>query len=139
MIETGILHRRMTEEVFVFYFNDSWCKNVKVLSKVCTKNLECLSLKCRPIYLPREFSSITITGVYIHPAADKAEALHDLTNIVSKFENDDPDTLSIVLGDFNRSNLKDNLPNFRQVITCPTREQSILDHCYLKVLDWLLL
>lgn len=66
------------------FINDKWCTHVKFLSKVCTKNLECLSLKCQPFYLPREFSLITITGIYIHPAADKSEALHDLTNIDSK-------------------------------------------------------
>ena len=73
--------------------NDSWCTNVTTISKGCTRNLEHISLKCRPFYLPREFSSVTITGIYIHPHADVKDALHDLSNIISKYENNDPDTV----------------------------------------------
>ena len=83
-----------------FIVNDKWCTNIKVTSTLCTKNLECVTIKCRPFYLPREFTSITLTGVYIHPRADTTDALNDLSNIVSKAENSEPDTVSIVLGDF---------------------------------------
>ena len=113
--------------------NDNWCTNVSIISKNCTKNLEHISLKCRPYYLPREFSSVTITGVYIHPHADTKDALSDLSNIVSKYENKDPNTASILLGDFNQANLRSVLPNFYQVVTCPTRKSNTLDHCYTNV------
>ena len=105
-------------------------EKVKVKSKVCTKNLECLTIKCRPFYLPREFSSISLTAVYIHPNADISDALHDLSDIVTNNEKGEPDTVSIVLGDFNQANLRTNLPNYHQVVTCPTRKDKILDHCY---------
>ena len=113
--------------------NERWCTNVTTISKNCTKNLEHISLKCRPFYLPREFSSVIITGVYIHPHADIKDALHDLNNIISKYENDDPDTASIVLGDFNQANLSSVLPNYHQMVTCPTRGLNTLDHCYTKI------
>ena len=116
-----------------FIINNQWCNSVKLISKGCTKNLEHLTLKCRPFYLPREFSSITITAVYIHPHANTKEALDDLNVIVSKYEESDPDTASIILGDFNQANLRTVLPNFHQVITCPTRQNNTLDHCYTKV------
>ena len=76
----------------VFLINQEWCKNVKVISKTCTNNLEQITIKCRPFYLPREISSITLTGVYIHPRADTNEALSDLCTIISDNENKDPDT-----------------------------------------------
>lgn len=91
------------------------------------KNLECVTIKCRPFY-PREFTSISLTGVYIHPGADTNEALHDLSNIISQVENSEPDTVSIVLGDFNKANLRQSLPNYKQVVTCPTRKDKTLDH-----------
>ena len=45
----------------------------------------------------------------------------------------DPDSLVIVLSDFNKGNLTHKLPKYRQFIKCPTREQNILDHCYTTV------
>ena len=116
-----------------FIVNDKWCTNIKVTSTLCTKNLECVTIKCRPFYLPREFTSITLTGVYIHPRADTTDALNDLSNIISKAENSEPDTVSIVLGDFNQANLRQTLPNYKQIVTCPTRKDKTLDHCYVKV------
>ena len=65
-------------------------------------NIDCLTIKCRPFYLPREFTSISLTAVYIHPDADTTNALHDLSNLITKNEKDEPDTVSIVLGDFNK-------------------------------------
>ena len=83
--------------------------------------------------MPREFSSVTLTGVYIHPHADTKDALDDLNNIISKYESSDPDTASIILGDFNQANLRSVLPNFYQTVTCPTRLNNTLDHCYTKI------
>ena len=40
-----------------FLVNDFWVY-VKVLSKSCTSDMECLVIKCRPYYSPREFTSI---------------------------------------------------------------------------------
>ncbi|GFN84896.1 reo_6 protein [Plakobranchus ocellatus] len=48
-------------------------------------------------------------------------------------ENKDPDTHSIICGDFNQANLKTVLPNFYQHVTCPTRGINTLDHCYSKM------
>ena len=116
-----------------FLINKEWCKNVKILTKISTPNFELLSIKCRPFYLPREFSSITLTGVYIHPRANMSDALHDVSVIISSIENKDPDTASIVLGDFNQSTLRSVLPDYHQLVTCPTRLSNILDHCYCKI------
>ena len=65
------------------------------------------------------------------------DALDELCAVVTNNENKDPDTCTIVLGDFNQANLKTVLPNFDQVVTCPTREtntvSNTLDHCYCKI------
>ncbi len=46
-----------------------------------------------------------------------------------------PDSVLIILGDFNKANLSRELPKYRQHITCPTRDSKILDHCYTAIKD----
>ena len=50
-------------------------------------------------------------------------------------ERTNPDSLVIVLGDFNKGNLTHQLPKYRQLIKFPTREENILDHYYTTVRD----
>lgn len=37
------------------YIRESWCKSVHVKGRVCTKDIELLTVALRPQYLPREF------------------------------------------------------------------------------------
>ena len=116
-----------------FLVNDRWCIDVRIISQGCTADLEHLTIKCRPFYLPREFSSVTLTSAYIHPRADVDSALGALCDVISDCENRDPDTMSIVAGDFNQASLSTVLPNYKQQITCPTRGPNTLDHCYCPI------
>ena len=116
-----------------FLENNKWCSDVRIISSGCTPDLEHITIKCRPFYLPREFSSVIISTVYIHPKADTDQALNSLCEIISKYENSDPEALSIITGDFNQANLRSVLPNYHQQITCATRELNTLDHCYSKI------
>ncbi len=115
-----------------FFINKKWCdpRNISILSRSCSPHLEHLSIICRPFYLPREFSSIVITSVYIPPQADTSLALSNLHDVLSGYNNKHPDAAFIVAGDFNKANLKKVLPNFHQHISCPTRGLNTLDHCY---------
>ncbi len=115
-----------------FMINKKWCdpRNISILSRSCSAHLEHLSIICRPFYLPREFSSIIVTAVYIPPQADTSLALSKLHDELSGYINKHPDAASIIAGDFNKANLKKVLPDFHQHISCPTRGQNTLDHCY---------
>ncbi len=84
---------------------------------------------CRPFYLPREFSSIVVTAVYISPQADTSLALSKLHDELSGYINKHPDAASIIAGDFNKANLGQVMPNFHQHVSCPTRGSNKLDHC----------
>ncbi len=66
-----------------FMINKKWCdpRNISTLSRSCSPHLEHLSIICRPFYLPREFSSIIVTAVYIPPQSDTG--LATLTNILT--------------------------------------------------------
>ncbi len=115
-----------------FMINKKWCdpRNISILSRSCSAHLEHLSIICRLFYLPREFTSIIITAVYIPPQADTSVALSSLHDELSGYINKHPDAAAIIAGDFNKANLRKVMPNFHQHISCPTRGLNTLDHCY---------
>ncbi|KAK3550119.1 hypothetical protein QTP86_021055, partial [Hemibagrus guttatus] len=113
-----------------FYINNSWCNDVKVLSQLCSPDLEAFIINCKPFYSPREFSSFILVGVYIPPQGNVHEAQRVLADEIQSVERTNPDALVIVLGDFHKGNLSHELPKYKQFIKCPTREGNVLDHCY---------
>ncbi|XP_039908517.1 uncharacterized protein LOC120747010 [Simochromis diagramma] len=115
-----------------FMVNNRWCNpwNITVLSRSCSPHLELLTILCRPFYLPREFTAVIISAIYIPPQADNNKALSDLHDVLSGHQAKHPDAALIVAGDFNRAKLKQVMPNFHQHVTCPTRGNNTLDHCY---------
>ncbi len=115
-----------------FTINKKWCdpRNISILSRSSSPHLEHLSIICHPFYLPREFSSIIVTAVYIPPQSDTGLALSKLHDVLSGYINKHPDTAFIIVGDFNKANLRQVMPNFYQHVSCPTRGPNTLDHCY---------
>ena len=116
-----------------FYTNSGWCKDVTVIQEYCSPDLESFFINCKPFYSPREFVSFILVGVYIPPQANVQVAQRMLADQILCVERTNPDSLVIVLGDFNKGNLTRELPKYRQYIKCPTREENILDHCYTTV------
>ena len=86
---------------------DSWCNhnNIQELKSFCSPDLEFLTIKCRPYYLPREISPVIVTTVYIPPQADPTMALKELHWTLRKLETIYPEAAFIVAGDFNKANL----------------------------------
>lgn len=115
------------------YVNDSWCNNMSIKHQHCSPDVEVLCVNLRPIYLPREFTNIFISLVYIPPNGNKEIAAEYVRNTENNLANEKPDSLQIILGDINRTNLK--LPNYTQYVTCATRKDQILDHFYCNVKD----
>ncbi len=118
-----------------FYINERWCTDVTVLKKMCCYDLETLFINCKPFYSPREFCSFILVSVYIPPHANARSALQKLADQITETEQQHPDSVLIILGDFNKANLSRELPKYRQHITCPTRDSNILDHCYTAIKD----
>ncbi len=85
--------------------NKKWCdpRNISILSRSCSSHLEHLSIICRPFYLPREFTSIIVTAVYIPPEADTGLTLSKLHDELSGYINKHPDAACIIAGDFNKA------------------------------------
>ncbi len=133
----SVLRMDRTAEVgggVCFMINKKWCdpRNISILSHYCSPHLEHLSIICRPFYLPREFSSIMATAVYILPQADTSLALSKPHDVLSGYINKHPDAASIIAGDFNKANLRKVMPNFHQHVSCPTRGPNTLDHQLLQ-------
>lgn len=57
--------------------------------------MEFVAIKCRPFYVPQEFTILFIVGVYIFPSASATEALCELYGAVNDLQNPHPDGLFI--------------------------------------------
>lgn len=112
------------------YTNTAWCQDAVVVSKHCSAVAEFLFIKCRPYYLPREYTSVFIVAVYIPPIANAKEALSELHDAICKQQTKHPEAFFIVLGDLNHTNLKTVLQRFHQHILFATRGENTLDKAY---------
>ncbi len=90
-------------------------------------------VKCRPFYMPREFTAIVIVAVYIPPCANAKDALRELYCAISEQQTNNPRRLFIIAGDFNHANLKTVLPKFYQHVNFATRGNNTLDFVYTTV------
>ncbi len=115
-----------------FFINNSWCneRNLHSIKSFCSPDLEFHMLLCRPFWLPREFTAIIITAVYIPPQANTDQALKELYGNISEQETAYPEAAFIVTGDFNKANFRTIAPKYFQHITINTRGDRVLDHCY---------
>lgn len=69
------------------------------------------------------------------PHADAKFALGELLHIANSLEMKHPEALFITSKDFNRVNLKSELPKYYQHISFPTRGPNTLDHSYSTIID----
>ena len=115
------------------YVNDSWCTEVNIKESFCNDDIEYLVISCRPFYLPREFSNVLIINVYIHPESNYAEATRILEDCVAKFEAEYPDSVRIILGDFNKCNFHRSIPTYGQSVGFNTTERGNPDKLYCNI------
>ena len=78
-------------------------------------------LKCRPFYLPREFTAVYICAVYIPPDANAKLALAQVHDSINDSLVAHPDSVFIAAGDFNHADLKTVLHKFHRNVKCATR------------------
>ncbi len=108
--------------VVCFYIKNSWCdeRNLHSIKSFCSPDLEIYVLLCRPFWLPREFTAIIITAVYILPQANTDQALKELYSNMSEQETVHPYAAFVVTGDFNKANFRIIAPKYFQHITINT-------------------
>ena len=64
--------------------------------KTCQPDIELLSVNLRPKYLPREFSNIFVTLVYIPPSGNKEKAAELVSETVSNLSDEKLNAVQIV-------------------------------------------
>ncbi|KAI4899948.1 hypothetical protein NFI96_008148 [Prochilodus magdalenae] len=128
------LRRGRTKEGGVcVHINNVWCTIAQAVHRHCSPDVEMLLVKCRSIFLPRDFSSVIILATYIPPQASSSAALGLLYYGISARETKHPGAVFIFAGDFNHCSLRTALPKFHQIVKFPTRENKTLDHVYCSV------
>ena len=113
------------------YIKETWCTNSRMVASICDSNIEILAVQCRPFYLPREFTCVTLVAVYCCPTANTTEAHRQLVAVVEEAERKHPDSVILVGGDFNQLHL--NLRTYFQMVDCPTRGNNTLDKLYCNI------
>ncbi len=58
--------------------------NAAVVSKHSLSLVQFMIVKCRPFYLPREFTTIVIVAVYIPPCVNAKDTLRELYSAISE-------------------------------------------------------
>ncbi len=91
-----------------FYINERWCTDVTVLQKMCCSDLETLFINCKLFYSLQEICLFILASVYIPPQANVRSALQKLADQITDTEQNHPNSVLIILGDFNKANLCQN-------------------------------
>ena len=86
------------------YINDKWAhnNNIHIKKTLCTPDIKLLAVSIRPYYLPREISHVIINAVYIPPEAKTTVSTEIISDWLHELETSHPDSLRLVLGDFNK-------------------------------------
>ena len=81
------------------FVSEKWCHriNMSVKHKVCTPNVELLTVSVRPYYIPREFSRVLITTVYVPPSANAKDTANAISSHVIDLETSAPDAFKITI------------------------------------------
>ncbi len=109
------------------------CNNTAVVSKHCSSLVEFMFVKCRPFYMPREFTAMLLSRFTFH----RVQTLKTrFVNCIAPSVNNKqitPTAFFIIAGDFNHANLKTVLPKFYQHVNFATRGNNTLDFVYTTV------
>uniref|UniRef100_A0A3B5PZ90 Reverse transcriptase domain-containing protein n=1 Tax=Xiphophorus maculatus TaxID=8083 RepID=A0A3B5PZ90_XIPMA len=130
---SSALSGKTREGGLCIYINNNWCKNAMNVASYCSPDIKLLTVNCRPFYLPREFTVVSITAVYVPPSANTKEAMSVLYRTISELQSSHTEGVFIIAGDFNQANMKTVLPHFNQYVDFPTRGVNTLDLAYTNI------
>lgn len=99
----------------------------------CSPDVEFLTIKCRPFYLPREFTTVVLTAVYIAPTANACRAMSSMHENINAKLSRYPEAARIIAGDFTHTDVRAALPKSHQHIECAIRGESTLDKVYTNI------
>lgn len=103
------------------YVNRSWCSDAVTTKSHCSADIEYIFIKCRPLYMPGEFTTAIITVVYLPLDANAKLAMTELSSAVNKLTH--PDGVFNTAGYFNYANLRTTLPKCYQKCFLPHKRR----------------
>jgi hypothetical protein len=110
------------------YIHSDWATSARVCFSYSFGGIECLSVSCKPKFLPN-FRTVIFSNLYIVPQVSPKALNEFLDEYFSTFAHDISDSLFIVAGDLNRINLKPFLlSGLHDIVSQPTRNSVQLDH-----------
>ena len=119
------------------YIDRKWSTNNQIIHNHTDKDCEILTVKSRPHWLPREFTSIISVSCYA-PFTGQSQLKQNATNTaktitshVNQLEKKYPHSCILVMGDFNQ--LPFRLSGYYQAVTKPTRGTKTRDKCYTRI------
>ena len=70
------------------YINEQWChpNNATIRRYSCSENIEILTVNLRPYYLPREFSHVIMSTVYVPNRNVAVPAARELSDVIHDLE-----------------------------------------------------
>jgi len=98
----GRTHHKILPGEMCFYINERWCTDVTVLKKMSCSDIETLFINYKPFYSPREICSFIPVSVYNPLQAHVSSALQKLADLITDTEQKHPDSVLIILEDFNK-------------------------------------
>ena len=86
------------------FVNEQWChlNNIAIKHKSCSKNGEIFIMELGPYYIPREFSHVILTTIYVPNNTVANTAALENSEALRNYESSDPDALFLLNGDINK-------------------------------------
>jgi hypothetical protein len=101
------------------YINKSWSKSNKIIHSLNQSDIEILSVISRPMWLPREFSSVITVACYAPCTGSDgtksatANTARLITQNINDIQLKYPNSVILIMGDFNK--VKISIPDFKQI------------------------
>ena len=103
------------------YVSERWCNpgHVHVKERLCSPDIELLTVGMWPYFLPQEFMSAIIICVYVPPSADAAVACDVIHSTLGQIQTQHPNPLLSSLGILIMSHWTKPSQHFTSMLTAP--------------------
>ena len=97
------------------------------------KNAKVFIIGLRSYYIPREFSHVILTTMYIPNNTVANKPAFEISEALRNYESSALDALFLINGDFNHCKLLQSWNQYYHHIHCTTRKIATLDYCFSNV------
>ena len=81
--------------------NNRWCNpnHASIKERICNRDIELLAVSLRPYYLPREFTVVMASVVYIPPSTNAEVACDVIHTTIARLQAKYPEAFVLISGD----------------------------------------